>query len=42
VTSRFPPIILATPCLLAFAPSASAECAWVLWAQYNVGGNQGP
>ena len=31
MTTRWPRILLATLCLLAFAASASAEGAWVLW-----------
>ena len=33
MTTRWPRILLATLCLLAFAASASAEGAWVLWSQ---------
>ena len=34
MTTRWPRILLATlSCLLAFAASASAEGAWVLWSQ---------
>jgi hypothetical protein len=33
MTTRWPRILLATLYLLAFAASASAEGAWVLWSQ---------
>ena len=40
MTPRWPCILVILCCLLTFAPSAFAECAWLLWVETTMASDQ--